>query len=57
MKNLESYKAKIKEILEALKEQFRIMEFEGVKVIPFGEPCEGFSYQTGCSGHEVIDAD
>lgn len=23
----------------------------GHKVIPFGEPCEGFSYETGCPGH------
>ena len=36
-----------------IKEKFRIMEFEGVKVIPFGEPCEGFSYDTGCPGHEM----
>lgn len=25
---------------------------KGWRVIPFGEPCEGFSYQTGCPGHE-----
>lgn len=24
----------------------------GKKVLPIGEPCEGFSYQTGCPGHE-----
>lgn len=24
---------------------------EGKEVIPFGEPCEGFSYKTGCPGH------
>ena len=24
---------------------------EGVRVIPFGEPCEGFSPTAGCPGH------
>lgn len=38
---------------DRLKEKFRIMEFEGVKVIPFGKPCEGFSDQTGCPGHPI----
>lgn len=23
----------------------------GHKVIPYGNPCEGFSYETGCPGH------
>jgi len=23
----------------------------GRKVIPFGKPCEGFSYESGCPGH------
>ena len=23
----------------------------GRRVIPFGKPCEGFSYETGCPGH------
>lgn len=41
----------------ALKERFRIMEFEGKKVIPIGEPCEGFSYTDGCPGHEVKESD
>lgn len=27
----------------------------GHRVLPMGEPCEGFSYQTGCPGHEVTD--
>ena len=35
-----------------VKEKFRIMEFEGKKVIPIHEPCEGFSFETGCPGHE-----
>lgn len=39
--------------IDALKERFRIMDFEGKKVIPIGDPCEGFSYETGCPGHEV----
>jgi len=38
---------------EAAKEKFRIWDFEGKKVIPIGDPCEGFSYQDGCPGHEV----
>jgi hypothetical protein len=28
---------------------------KGWLVLPFGEPCEGFSHQTGCPGHEVAD--
>lgn len=24
---------------------------EGKKVLPIGDPCEGFSYETGCPGH------
>lgn len=23
----------------------------GKKVLPIGDPCEGFSYETGCPGH------
>lgn len=34
-----------------MKGKFRIMDFEGKKVLPFGEPCEGFSYETGCPTH------
>lgn len=26
---------------------------KGRRVLPFGAPCEGFSYETGCPGHEV----
>jgi hypothetical protein len=37
------------------KDKFRIWEFEGVKVVPIGEECEGFSYQTGCPGHPQTD--
>ena len=25
----------------------------GRKVLPFGEACEGFSYETGCPGHRT----
>lgn len=25
---------------------------EGKRVLPFGDPCEGFSYETGCPGHD-----
>lgn len=27
----------------------------GRTCIPIGEPCEGFSYETGCPGHEAAD--
>lgn len=39
--------------VDAIKERFKIMQLEGKKVIPLGEPCEGFSYQDGCPGHEA----
>lgn len=26
---------------------------KGRKVLPVGEPCEGFSYDTGCPGHQT----
>lgn len=29
---------------------------EGKKVIPCSKECEGFSYETGCPGHEVATA-
>ena len=41
---------------ERLKEKFRIMEFEGKKVIPIHKECEGFSYETGCPRHEVNES-
>jgi len=25
---------------------------QGRRVLPMGEPCEGFSYETGCPGHQ-----
>lgn len=36
-----------------LKDEFIKMIAEGKKVIPMHEECEGFSYETGCPGHEV----
>lgn len=36
------------------KERFKIMKFEGKKVIPLGEACKGFSYIDGCPGHTNI---
>lgn len=27
---------------------------EGKRVLPLGEACEGFSYETGCPGHEEV---
>ena len=35
-----------------VKKHFRDLLAEGKKVMPFGKPCEGFSYQTGCPGHK-----
>ena len=26
---------------------------QGHEVLPFGEPCDGFDYKTGCPGHEI----
>lgn len=26
---------------------------KGHELIPFGDPCEGFDYKTGCPGHEI----
>lgn len=34
-----------------VKKQFELWIFEGKRVIPIGDPCEGFSYETGCPGH------
>jgi len=39
--------------VEQVKNEFWKMHGEGKKVIPIGEPCEGFSYETGCPGHEI----
>jgi hypothetical protein len=26
---------------------------DGIKHLPMGKPCEGFSYETGCPGHDA----
>lgn len=36
-----------------VKKYFELQIYKGKKVIPFGEPCEGFSYETGCPGHII----
>ena len=41
---------------QEVENHFWDLHSKGIKVIPIGEPCEGFSYQTGCPGHEVQDA-
>lgn len=28
----------------------------GKRVLPMSDECEGFDYQTGCPGHEVVEA-
>lgn len=29
----------------------------GKRRVPFGDPCEGFSHETGCPGHESDESD
>lgn len=29
----------------------------GREVLPFSDACEGFSYKTGCPGHEVVETE
>jgi len=31
----------------------RIQQMKGRKLLPVGEPCEGWSYETGCPGHRT----
>jgi len=38
--------------VEECKSIFRQYVREGKRLIPIGE-CEGFSYETGCPGHEI----
>jgi len=38
--------------VQELRSWFADMLCDGIKMIPIGEPCEGFSYKTGCPGHE-----
>ena len=42
--------------IERAKFEFKKYQYEGKKVIPIHEPCEGFSYQTGCPGHEINES-
>lgn len=39
--------------VDQVKETFWQYLRDGKQVIPFGEPCEGFSYINGCQGHEI----
>lgn len=39
--------------VEEAKDWFWKMFSEGKRVLPIGEECEDFSYQTGCPGHEI----
>lgn len=39
--------------VDEIKNEFWKLHAEGKRVIPFGEPCEGFNYQTGCPGHNI----
>jgi len=36
-----------------VRDWLRLQLHNGKKVLPLGEPCEGFSYETGCPGHAV----
>lgn len=38
--------------IEQTKEVFWQYMREGKRVIPIGEMCEGFSYESGCPGHQ-----
>jgi hypothetical protein len=40
----------VAELRQAFVEELR----QGHEVIPLGEPCEGFSYTTGCPGHPTL---
>lgn len=40
----EEYRQALRELLD-----------NNILAMPVGSPCEGFSYQTGCPGHEVED--
>ncbi len=34
-----------------IREWLKLQIAKGRRVLPFGEPCEGWNYQTGCPGH------
>lgn len=40
---------------EVVMEYFERCKSRGVKFIPIGDPCEGFTSDRGCPGHEVKD--
>lgn len=40
-----------------IKQEFWKMHGLGIRVIPIGNECEGFSSQTGCPGHEKENDD
>lgn len=42
---------------EQVKAEFLKMHAKGWKVFPIGEPCEGFSHQTGCPGHPMPEGE
>jgi len=41
--------------IDEAKAEFKKYQAEGKRVIPIGPACEGFSFQTGCPGHEVTE--
>jgi hypothetical protein len=42
---------------ESIRDAFMNELAKGHEVIPFGEPCEGWDYRTGCPGHDIADPD
>ncbi len=38
-----------------LQAEFWKMHLDGKKVMPISQACEGFSYETGCPGHEIVE--
>lgn len=36
-----------------VRDWLRLQLAQGKRVLPMGNPCDGFSYQTGCPGHPV----
>lgn len=36
---------------DELRARFLTLKHQGVKLLPIGNDCEGFSYETGCPGH------
>jgi len=42
--NVEEYRSALADLLA-----------DGIKVLPMGKPCDGFSYEDGCPGHPKED--